>query len=107
MLLFSGIVRRERDFLIEFVPSPAYPNLATLALHGDAGGITDFDPDGAPVGLIGTVYPLGDDALGAKPTRMGEHDRPIFAISLPNRSRSRLTPKRRGAFAPRLYVGAG
>jgi hypothetical protein len=30
--------------------------------------------------------PLGDDALGAKPTRMGEHA--IFAISLPNRSKA-------------------
>jgi hypothetical protein len=54
------------------------PNLASLPLHGDAGGIADLDPDAARAGSIGTVHPLGNDALGAEPACTGKHDRPIF-----------------------------
>jgi hypothetical protein len=62
MLLFSSIVRRERDFLIEFARSLTYPNLAALPLQGDAG---DY-------GRTWKRY------LGAKPARTGEHERSIF-----------------------------
>ena len=77
MLLFSGIVRRERNFLIEFAPTRYSKISATLPLDGDAGGIEDLDPDGAPAGLIGTANYLGNDALGTKPAHMGEHGRPV------------------------------
>jgi hypothetical protein len=39
-----------------------------LPLDGDAGGIADLDPDGAPAGLIGTADRLGNDALGTAGT---------------------------------------
>jgi hypothetical protein len=54
------------------------PHLAPLPLHGNAGGIADFNPDAVRAGSIGTVNPLGNDALCAKPARMGKHGRPIF-----------------------------
>jgi hypothetical protein len=49
-----------------------------LPLHGDAGGITNLDPDAAPAGLIGAVDLLRYDALGTNAARMAEHSRPIF-----------------------------
>jgi hypothetical protein len=54
------------------------PLLATLTLHRDAGRIANLDPNGARPGSIRSVYPLGDDALGAKPTSMIENSRAIF-----------------------------
>jgi hypothetical protein len=54
------------------------PPLAPLPLHGDAGGIADFDPDPARAGPIGTVNPLGNDTFGPKLTSVREHGRPIL-----------------------------
>src|SRR5258708_7935588 len=54
------------------------PLLAALPLHGDAGGIADFDPDWAQTGSIEAVHPLGDDALSTKPTSVCENGRAIL-----------------------------
>jgi hypothetical protein len=74
ILLFLRIVRWERDFLTNSFSASPIPNLASLPLHGDAGGIADLDPDG----VTGRTdrYPdrLGNDTLGTKPARMGEQE---------------------------------
>jgi hypothetical protein len=54
------------------------PNLAPLPLYRDARWIADLDPDAARAGLIGAIGLLRNDALGAKPARMGEHGLPIL-----------------------------
>jgi hypothetical protein len=54
----------------------AIPKLAPLALHGDAGGIGDLDPDATWTGSIGAVDLLRNDTFGAKPAGMREDDRP-------------------------------
>jgi hypothetical protein len=40
-------------------------NLASLPLHGEAGGMADLDPDAARSGPVGAVHLLGNDALSA------------------------------------------
>jgi hypothetical protein len=62
---------------------PSVPNLTTLPLHGDAGGIADLDPDAARAGLIRGVYALGNDALSAKPTSVREDDRAVLGCVAP------------------------
>jgi hypothetical protein len=54
------------------------PNLTPLALHGDAGGIADFDPDAARAGAVGAVHLLGNDTLGAKLTSVRKDGGAIF-----------------------------
>jgi hypothetical protein len=56
------------------------PHFAPLPLHRDAGQIADLDPGAALAGLIGAVYLLRHDALGAKLARTGEHGRPPSAM---------------------------
>jgi hypothetical protein len=63
---------------VRAVRGSSIPNLAPLPLHGNAGGIADLDPDAARAGAICAIDLLGNDALGAKPARMGEHGKPIF-----------------------------
>jgi hypothetical protein len=53
------------------------PNLASLPLHRDAGGIADLNPDAARAGLVGAVDPLRNDALGAQLARMRKNGRAI------------------------------
>jgi hypothetical protein len=47
-------------------------------LHGDACGIVDLDPDAAQAGSTRAIDLLGNEALGPKLARMGEHGRPIL-----------------------------
>jgi hypothetical protein len=54
------------------------PILAPAPLHGDAGRIAHLDPCAGRAGSIGTVNPLGNDALSTEPARIGEHGRTIF-----------------------------
>jgi hypothetical protein len=39
----------------------------------------DLDPGAALAGLMGTVHPLGNDALGAKLARTGEDGRAVLS----------------------------
>jgi hypothetical protein len=43
-------------------------------------GLRTFDPDATRAGAIGTVHPLGNDALSAKPARMGEHGKAVLGV---------------------------
>jgi hypothetical protein len=45
-------------------------------LHGDAGGIADFDPDTTQPEPVAAA--LGNDTLGAKLARVGEDRRTIL-----------------------------
>jgi hypothetical protein len=58
--------------------SSSIPILAALPLHGDAGRIANLDPCAGRAGSIGTVNPLGNDALVAKPARVPEDDRAVL-----------------------------
>jgi hypothetical protein len=60
------------------------PILTALPLHREAGRIANLDPDQARTGPIGSVYPLGHDALGAKPASVGENDRAILLTASPD-----------------------
>jgi len=60
------------------VSAPPVPVLAALPLHRDARRIADLDPDRTWTGSISAVYPLGDDAFGAKPASVREDSRAIF-----------------------------
>jgi hypothetical protein len=60
------------------LPGLSVPNLGALPLHGDARGIADLDPDAARARQVGAVDLLRHDALGAEPTRVGEHGKAIF-----------------------------
>jgi hypothetical protein len=58
--------------LRQVIPSPlgappgAIPKRAPLALHGDAGGTADLDPDPTWTGSIGAVDLLRNDTVGAR-----------------------------------------
>ena len=54
------------------------PLLAAFLLHGYAEGIANLDPCAGRAGSIGTVNPLGNDALSTELACIGEHSRPIF-----------------------------
>jgi hypothetical protein len=58
-----------------------YSTLAPLPLHGDAGGIADFDPDAARAGSIRAIDPLRNDTLGTESASMGEHGRAIIGAA--------------------------
>jgi hypothetical protein len=54
------------------------PRLAPLPPRGDAGGITDVDPDAAGAGLVSAIDPLRHDALCAQPASVCEDDRAVL-----------------------------
>ena len=45
------------------------PRLAALALHRDAGGIADFDPDATGARSIRAIDLLRNDTLGTEPAK--------------------------------------
>jgi hypothetical protein len=57
------------------------PNLASLRLRRDAGGIADLNPGATRARPIGAVDPLRHDALGPKLACMGEAAGAIFGKS--------------------------
>jgi hypothetical protein len=91
----------------------SFPDLTTLPRHGDAGGIADLDPNATWAGLAGAVAPLRHDALGAKPTRMGEDGRTILGdvfaeqdarLDATQEARQRRVAVKEGALAQILAV---
>jgi hypothetical protein len=56
---------------VRAVPGSSIPILAPLALHDDAGGIADFDPDTAQAGSIGGIHPWRKSEIFGSQSRVG------------------------------------
>jgi hypothetical protein len=65
--------------------------------------LPDLDPGGTRAKAIGTVQPLGNDALGPKLAHMGEHGRPA-SLSIAQRPRLRSLPVQEWEIAQSLAI---